>query len=326
MAIDGNLAALDIAQALLERVRTEYVRVNDLKLAVDIAIAGFGVPHETDGTRIRLKLPSGAWGAWVDLGANLMRTTVYDTDGDGKVDVAELAESVAWSNVSGKPGTFPATAHGHSMLDIAGLAAAFAAKAEAIHGHIIDDVSGLQTALNGKANSSHTHSATQIIDASPDGRSILTAANFAAIKSLLEVPSIPSIPTKAVAAEVRTGTDDAKFLTAKAIRDAMAYVALTDAATIAVDMGAGFNFILNPIGGNRTLGAPTNSIAGQSGAILIIQDGTGSRTLGYNTAWKFSGTTPVLSTAPNAVDLLTYLVTTGGGSPILRANLLKGFA
>lgn len=87
-----------------------------------------------------------------------------------------------------------------------------------------------------------------------------------------------------------------------------AYVTLTDAATIAVDMSLGNQFQVT-LGGNRTLGAPTNVVAGQSGVIRVVQDGTGSRTLAYNSAFKFpGGTAPTLTTGANAVDLLAYHV------------------
>jgi hypothetical protein len=86
------------------------------------------------------------------------------------------------------------------------------------------------------------------------------------------------------------------------------YVTLTDAATIATDLSLGNNFQVT-LGGNRTLGAPTNVVAGQSGIIRVVQDGTGSRTLAYNSVWKFpGGTAPTLTTTANAVDLLAYHV------------------
>ena len=85
-------------------------------------------------------------------------------------------------------------------------------------------------------------------------------------------------------------------------------VALTDAATIAVDLALGNNFTVT-LAGNRTLGAPTNPVAGQSGVIRVQQDTGGSKTLGYNAIWKFpGGTAPTLTTAANAVDLLAYYV------------------
>ena len=87
-----------------------------------------------------------------------------------------------------------------------------------------------------------------------------------------------------------------------------AYVTLTDAATIATDMALGNHFQVT-LGGNRTLGAPTNVVAGQSGVIRVVQDGTGSRTLAYNSVFKFpGGTAPTLTTAANSVDLLAFHV------------------
>jgi len=84
--------------------------------------------------------------------------------------------------------------------------------------------------------------------------------------------------------------------------------ALTDAATIAVDMSVGNNFSVT-LGGNRTLGNPTNLTAGQSGVIFITQDGTGSRTLAYSSYWDFpNSTAPTLTTTANAVDVLVYTV------------------
>jgi hypothetical protein len=85
-------------------------------------------------------------------------------------------------------------------------------------------------------------------------------------------------------------------------------VALTDAATVAVDLSLGNNFTLT-LAGNRTLGAPTNVTAGQSGVIVVTQDGTGSRTLAYNSVYKFAaGTAPTLTTTASAVDVLAYYV------------------
>ena len=84
-------------------------------------------------------------------------------------------------------------------------------------------------------------------------------------------------------------------------------VGLTDGATIAVDMSLGNNFSVT-LAGNRSLGDPTNVTAGQSGVIVITQDGTGSRTLAYaGTKYKFAGgTAPTLTTTAAAVDVLAY--------------------
>lgn len=106
-----------------------------------------------------------------------------------------------------------------------------------------------------------------------------------------------------IAAAAANRTVDAAGLSA-----AGALVSLVDAATIDVNMATGVNFTVT-LGGNRTLGAPSNTQAGRSGCIFLVQDGTGNRTLAYNAVWKFaSGVDPVLSTAAGAVDMLCYIV------------------
>lgn len=87
-----------------------------------------------------------------------------------------------------------------------------------------------------------------------------------------------------------------------------AVTALTDGVTITPDFAVTNNYSLT-IGGNRTLANPSNLVAGQSGVIVITQDGTGSRTLAYGSYWKFSnGTAPTLTTTASAVDVLAYYV------------------
>ena len=84
--------------------------------------------------------------------------------------------------------------------------------------------------------------------------------------------------------------------------------ALSDGATIATDLALSNNFSVT-LAGNRTLGQPTNQVAGQSGSFFITQDGTGSRTLAYHADFKWAGgTAPTLSTAANSVDRIDYVV------------------
>ena len=97
---------------------------------------------------------------------------------------------------------------------------------------------------------------------------------------------------------------------------------LTDAASITSDFAKGNNFLVT-IGGDRTLAAPSNAVAGQSGSIYIIQDGSGSRTLSYNTVWQFvSATVPTLSTGAGDVDMLVYMTRSAS---TIDAVLLKNF-
>ena len=112
-----------------------------------------------------------------------------------------------------------------------------------------------------------------------------------------------------------------KVLTTDQTWAAGAAVALTDAATIALDMSTFINGTVT-LGGNRTLGNPTNPKVGQSGWIAITQDGTGSRTLAYSSNWEFAnGTAPTLSTAAGTKDVLFYTVLS---STSILGNLVKG--
>lgn len=52
-----------------------------------------------------------------------MLKSVYDTDNDGKVDMAKAADSVPWNGVTGKPGTFPPSSHSHSTVSISDIKA-----------------------------------------------------------------------------------------------------------------------------------------------------------------------------------------------------------
>ena len=97
---------------------------------------------------------------------------------------------------------------------------------------------------------------------------------------------------------------------------------LTDATSIVVDFALGNSFLVT-IGGNRTLAAPTNAVAGQTGQIYVVQDSTGSRTLAYNSAYQFvSGTSPTLSTGASDVDILVYSTRS---ATTIDAALLKNF-
>ena len=84
--------------------------------------------------------------------------------------------------------------------------------------------------------------------------------------------------------------------------------ALSDGATITIDMATACHHSVT-LGGNRTFAAPSNQAVGQSGSIFITQDGTGSRTASFNSAFKFvGGTAPTLTTTAAAIDRIDYIV------------------
>ena len=61
------------------------------------------------------------------------------------------------------------------------------------------------------------------------------------------------------------------------------------------------------LGGNRTLGAASSATTGQFISLLVIQDGTGSRTLTWNAAYEFAAdTAPTLTTTAAKGDLFVF--------------------
>ena len=90
---------------------------------------------------------------------------------------------------------------------------------------------------------------------------------------------------------------------------AMAYfpeATLTDGSSI------DWNVLTSPVAkvtlaGNRTLNAATGAQAGQFVSLLIIQDGTGSRTVTFNAAYEFKDdTAPTLTTTAAKGDLFVF--------------------
>jgi len=83
---------------------------------------------------------------------------------------------------------------------------------------------------------------------------------------------------------------------------------LTSGATVTPDFATSNNYTLT-LDQNLTIANPTNLVAGQSGSIFLVQDGTGSRTAAWGSYWDFvGGTAPTLSTAAGAVDRIDYIV------------------
>ncbi len=61
------------------------------------------------------------------------------------------------------------------------------------------------------------------------------------------------------------------------------------------------------LAGNRTLDAPSNGTTGQFISLLVIQDGTGSRTLTWNAVYEFaSDTAPTLTTTASKGDVFVF--------------------
>ena len=82
--------------------------------------------------------------------------------------------------------------------------------------------------------------------------------------------------------------------------------ALTDQATITWNAETQ-DVAKVTLAGNRTLSSATSGTTGQFISLLIIQDGTGSRTLTWNAAYEFAAdTAPTLTTTAAKGDLFVF--------------------
>jgi hypothetical protein len=144
-----------------------------------------------------------------------------------------------------------------------------------------------------------------------DGVSGLVQADFtklAAIDSTAAELNYSDLATLGTTAASKVFTADANNLTTVSGAVANVEDELTDGATITWDV------IASPVAkvtlaGNRTLSAPsgTTPISGQFVSLLIIQDGTGSRTITWNAAYEFAlDTAPTLTATASLGDLFTF--------------------
>lgn len=86
----------------------------------------------------------------------------------------------------------------------------------------------------------------------------------------------------------------------------------TNTGNVTLDFGLYQNHILT-LTGNVTLVNPTTEAVGQTGVLVFIQDGTGSRTVSLGTDYETSGAAGItLSTAASTTDIVPYIVAASG--------------
>ncbi len=153
---------------------------------------------------------------------------------------------------------------------------------------------------------------------------LLNRANHTGSQAVGTITGLGSSATVniASAAEFRALTAS-RMVSTDSISGGMAEVTLTDATTIAWDMSTGVDFVVT-LGGNRTLGNPTNTTVGSRGRIRVVQGSPGNRTLALSSNLKTAGGAGItLSTASGAVDYLDYDVVS---STNIRIALSKAWA
>lgn len=86
---------------------------------------------------------------------------------------------------------------------------------------------------------------------------------------------------------------------------------LTDASPITWNLNtqqAAYVLLTSAVGATRALQNPSNMNAQGTYTLIVQQSSTGSNVLTYGNAYKWpNGIAPLLSTANNAVDILTFI-------------------
>lgn len=257
-------------------------------------------------------------------------------DATGRVTAASSGSAGGTGTVtSSGPPTAGQLATFTTGTNIAGVTALPATNFPALTGDLITTAGSLATTLAASGVTAGAY--TGLHSATFDAKGRATAAANVALTGDVTTTAGSLATTiangvvtfaKLAAAVVATAASDvwtnvaSKVLSVNALWSAQAFVTLTDAATIAVDMSTFVNAKVT-LAGNRTLGTPTNAKEGQSGYIQIIQDGTGSRTLAYAAGWDFgSANAPTLSTGAGKIDGISYVVTNTTG-PVVHAFFRK---
>ena len=146
--------------------------------------------------------------AIVDFGPGDMLAATYDTDADGKVDAAEVADAAPWAGITGKPTSFTPATHSHPISQVTGLQTALDAKAALAS----PALSGTPTAPTAVSGTSTTQIATTafvsaaigaLIDAAPGAMDTLNELAAA----LGDDPNFATTVTNALAGKLAAASN-----------------------------------------------------------------------------------------------------------------------
>jgi len=146
--------------------------------------------------------------AIVGFGAGDMARSTYDSDSDGKVDAAEVADAVPWSGITGKPTSFTPSSHSHSIAQVTGLQSALNGKSSLTS----PAFGGTPTAPTASTGTNTTQIATTgfvaaaiaaLIDAAPGAMNTLNELAAA----LGDDPNFASSVTNALAGKLAAGSN-----------------------------------------------------------------------------------------------------------------------
>ena len=137
------------------------------------------------------------------------------------------------------------------------------------------------------------------------GTQVLNIAN-----SSSDVIIKPVVDAKDLIFQQRDGTEVMRIEDGAHVSFAAA--ALNPEATLSDGANVAWNTLTSPVakvtlGGNRNLSAGSGGVTGAFQSLLVIQDGTGSRTLTFNAVYEFTGdVAPTLTTTASRGDLFVF--------------------
>ena len=214
---------------------------------------------------------------------------------DGVIQKAGTDYSLASGGTQITFSTAPASGASIFIVEISG----------AVGGPLASDLNGAELILDADADTTLRADTDDQIDfkiANTDHLKLATSSGDTVIQ--------PTTDAKDIIIKQFDGTSLVEFNDGAYSKfTAMAYfpeATLTDGSSI------DWNVLTSPVAkvtlaGNRTLNAATGAQAGQFVSLLIIQDGTGSRTVTFNAAYEFKDdTAPTLTTTAAKGDLFVF--------------------
>ena len=217
---------------------------------------------------------------------------------------------VSHDGVIQKPGTDYSLASGGTQITFSTAPASGASIfiveiSGAVGGPLASDLNGTELILDADGDTSITADTDDQIDIK-----IANADHVKLTSSSGDTVIQPTTDAKDIIIKQFDGTSLVEFNDGAYSKfTAMAYfpeATLTDGSSI------DWNVLTSPVAkvtlaGNRTLNAATGAQAGQFVSLLIIQDGTGSRTVTFNAAYEFKDdTAPTLTTTAAKGDLFVF--------------------
>ena len=217
---------------------------------------------------------------------------------------------VSHDGVLQKPGTDYSLASGGTQITFSTAPASGASIfiveiSGAVGGPLESDLNGAELILDADADTSITADTDDQIDikiANADHIKIATSSGDTVIQ--------PMTDTKDIIIKQYDGTELVNFN--DGAYSSFTSAALNPEATLSDGATPAWNALTEPvakitIAGNRTIGAASGGVAGQFISLLIIQDGTGSRTMTWNAAYEFKDdTAPTLTTTAAKGDLFVF--------------------